>query len=286
MYRSENMHYIFCREYFEGKGGTLDLSGRTDNTALVEQRNRDLINFSFCSFDFLAPVRACDGFCTFSLYVTYPGLLIGVGSPHDASVKGAINGGFSFDYVTGLPVIPGSSLKGILRSCFSGGGSREERRERQAWLRSQLPDRHDMDMDALETACFEKNDVFLGVYPFPFQGTEKLLEKENFAPQKELSDPNILTFVKLRPNVKLDFAFLLFDDEQNGFSAEDKQALYRKLLLEVGVGAKTNEGYGRLSANRLSGNQAAAAAVSRGGNSGYRGGNSGYRGGNGRNPGR
>ena len=285
MYSSKNMHYIFHREYYESAGSRLDLTGNRNNdpthASLVEQRNRDLFGFDFPPFDYLSRIeKQCAGFRKITLYVTYPGLLAGIGYPHDSQVKGSINGGFSFDYVTGLPVIPGSTLKGVLRSCFSCRG--EEREEKRKWI-SGLAECEKDELAALEQACFEKADVFLGGYPV-VENNGRLLEKESFAPQKDpLGDPNVLTYVKLRPNVSLTFAFLLFDDEKVGLTADDKKALYEKLLKEIGIGAKTNEGYGRLSGESLSDNQNPVAT----GNSNHRnnqnrGGNQGYGGNQGR----
>ncbi|MGC8866158.1 MAG: type III-B CRISPR module RAMP protein Cmr6 [Bacteroidales bacterium] len=54
----------------------------------------------------------------FILKTTYPGLLVGSGYPHDTNTEGDFAIGFYFDYTTGLPVIPGSSVKGICRSLF------------------------------------------------------------------------------------------------------------------------------------------------------------------------
>ena len=141
MYSSKNMHYIFHREYYESdrNGHSLDLSGASNNNrehiALVEQRNRDLFGFQFLPFNYLSRLKQCNGYVPITMYVTYPGLLAGIGYPHDSQVKGPIDGGFFFDYVTGLPVIPGSTLKGVLRSCFScRGNSPEERKEKQKWI--------------------------------------------------------------------------------------------------------------------------------------------------------
>lgn len=54
----------------------------------------------------------------FSLVTTYPGLLIGTGYTHGLGALGEFKIGFYFDYTTGMPVIPGSSVKGLLRSAF------------------------------------------------------------------------------------------------------------------------------------------------------------------------
>lgn len=56
-----------------------------------------------------APVR---------LTTTYPGLVIGTGYTHGIGATGEFKIGFYFDHTTGLPVIPGSSVKGLLRSAF------------------------------------------------------------------------------------------------------------------------------------------------------------------------
>ena len=52
--------------------------------------------------------------------VCYPGLLIGSGYPHmpDEKLKGGIQNGFLFDYTTGAPYIPGSSIKGVIADVF------------------------------------------------------------------------------------------------------------------------------------------------------------------------
>lgn len=55
----------------------------------------------------------------FKLKIGYPGLLIGLGNPHGTAFKGDIQLGMSFDYVTGLPFVSGSSLKGKLRSIMA-----------------------------------------------------------------------------------------------------------------------------------------------------------------------
>lgn len=52
------------------------------------------------------------------LTVQNPGLLPGSGYPHEVGGTGEFKLGFSFDHTTGLPVLPGSSVKGVLRSVF------------------------------------------------------------------------------------------------------------------------------------------------------------------------
>lgn len=55
---------------------------------------------------------------TFTVRTTYPGLLAGLGAQHSIGHEDEIKLGFSFDHTTGLPYLPASSVKGMLRSCF------------------------------------------------------------------------------------------------------------------------------------------------------------------------
>ncbi len=68
------------------------------------------------------------------LTVTWPGLLTGLGYGHGAKTEAGntshpleteMKNGFFFDFTTGIPVLPGSSVKGILRSFFPGRFTKE-----------------------------------------------------------------------------------------------------------------------------------------------------------------
>jgi len=54
----------------------------------------------------------------FELLVSGAGLLIGAGYNHEVGAAGELKMGYSFDYTTGLPYIPGSSIKGVIRNAF------------------------------------------------------------------------------------------------------------------------------------------------------------------------
>ena len=56
---------------------------------------------------------------TFDLTTAWPGLLIGLGYGHSTgNSDDEFKNGFYFDFTTGLPILPGSTVKGILRSFF------------------------------------------------------------------------------------------------------------------------------------------------------------------------
>lgn len=80
-------------------------------------RNHYLFNLSYSKPTASVASRKMQ---SIKLQTTYPGLLVGVGYNHQVSNTEAINAGFSFDHTTGLPLLPGSSVKGVLRSAFPG----------------------------------------------------------------------------------------------------------------------------------------------------------------------
>lgn len=270
---SSNMHYVFHVEYFRN----LNLLTKSDrDAAIIRRRNQDIRTFLFPKSGSVVPapfseLRDMPGFHSFSLYTTYPGLLIGTGNPHETALDGAVKCGFSLDYVTGLPYIPGSSLKGLLRSSFPGTLRREpvqdaetakmEAEAKEELIRDFL-NQENLNVRALEDVIFgsddpeekkfqinlECGDVFLGA--FPVSWPDSILEMEFITPHKEkFSDPIPISIMKIRPNVRMEFAFLLHDSPSTGVSAEEKAELFRQLLLESGAGAKTNVGFGRLAEN-------------------------------------
>ena len=102
----------------------------------MKKRDNEIENFEFSSCPAIYKLlkkKTESSWKSFELYTAYPGVLIGTGNPHEISMENAIKCGFSFDYVTGLPYIPGSSIKGMLRSYFPKEGSADEQ-EKQAYI--------------------------------------------------------------------------------------------------------------------------------------------------------
>ncbi len=240
-FASKNMHYVFNVSYFEG----LDLIKTNNNDEKIKMeisdRNEQIRRFPFSVSAPFKELRegGVQGFRSFRLYTTYPGLLIGTGNPHDTKLESAVKCGFSFDYVTGLPYIPGSSLKGLLRSYF----------KEPVFIKTLLNHKElsDGDIRKLESDCFEKGDVFLGAYPVRTIGGT-LLEMEYITPHPDVyKDPVPISIMKVKPNIGFEFCFILQDSEEPAVSASEKEALYKSVLKEMGVGAKTDVGFGRMA---------------------------------------
>lgn len=264
---SKNMNYIFNIEYFKDIESELlkDSVSEEVNKKIMEN-NRELENFSFAGSDM--PVAGLEkasyesGFSyhSFRLYTQYPGLLMGLGYPHETKLDGAVKCGFMFDYVTGMPYISGSTLKGMLRSLFAVDAVEcELAQEYETYIRGLLNREDRFNLRGLRDNIFENNDIFLGAYPDVEGNTGGILKMDYITPHKKFKDPNPISIIKVKPNVPFIFRFLLTDyviDGENAVSAEDKLDLFKKMILDMGIGAKTNVGFGRFSKQKTAENSA------------------------------
>jgi CRISPR-associated protein Cmr6 len=197
-----------------------------------------------------------------SLQVLYPGLYAGMGYLHgqNGSEKD-FKTGFSFDYTTGLPYLPGSSVKGALRACFmncpedtlaalpqevrgTGGQQMLERLERRIFG-SRTRDQDKVQGDV----------VFYDAFPGETRGT--LMARDYITPHTDpLGSPQPIQTIKVKTGVMFDFFFripevvLVPEGGQPRVERKHVRQLFETLLLDWGVGAKTNTGYGNLAKTR------------------------------------
>lgn len=204
------------------------------------------------------------GFASLTFRTIYPGLVIGLGLSHGTPAESDLKCGFQFDYATGLPVIPGSSVKGVIRSVFPDldGKAEDERNQQKIRYIAHLvhqqgiglqPERMDSTVRQLTKQIFEHDDagrkgvdVFMDAI-LTGPATGPFLADDFLAPHKGHKDPVPIQFLKVLPGIQFTFYFKLTPFCIDG-KAVDKLALFRKILEDVGVGAKTNVGYGHLKA--------------------------------------
>lgn len=203
------------------------------------------------------------GFSSFTLSTTYPGLLIGAGLSHGVKSKGDSKIGFQFDYTTGLPYIPGSSIKGVLRSVFPDPNikDKEYNESRISYLsltlQNILPSISGITVDnilQLGQRLFQENSnkrhVFMDALISQF--SENQNQKDYFmgndyvTPHKNdpLSEPIPIQFLKVLPGVTFTFMFRLVKD--SWLTSQQLTELFKEILKDTGIGAKTNVGYGHL----------------------------------------
>ncbi|WP_287621406.1 type III-B CRISPR module RAMP protein Cmr6 [Parabacteroides sp.] len=213
----------------------------------------------------LRELRSLDNIGQFVLKTTYPGLLTGIGLSHGVKNEADIKVGFQFDYTTGLPYIPGSSVKGVLRSVFPDPKRPKDdfyNKQRisyiQSLLRELVPNqRLDEKVDEilnLSKLLFDEvdtsfpRDIFMDALLGGSETSDgKFLGNDYITPHNDnpFADPVPIQFMKVLPGICFTFTFKL--DAPCSLLDKDKRVeLYKKILLHVGIGAKTNVGYGHL----------------------------------------
>ena len=113
-----NMGYLFQRDYYRGiKEDVLfdTTKEKTEQTSFFCKKNNCLIENSKHSYGDYDDYVIGNGF---PLKTIYPGLITGIGMVHETGMMGEFKLGMAFDFSTGYPFIPGSSVKGLLRSMF------------------------------------------------------------------------------------------------------------------------------------------------------------------------
>lgn len=111
-----NLNYYYYVKYYE-KLNLMQPKSETTASALKES-NQNLTGYTASIRDLMPTLLDSLAPHKFELQTVYPGLLIGIGIAHGFNGKGEAALGLCLDYVTGMPYIPGSSVKGVLRSAF------------------------------------------------------------------------------------------------------------------------------------------------------------------------
>jgi CRISPR-associated protein Cmr6 len=209
---------------------------------------------------------------------SYPGLIVGIGYPHETKKgdKEAILTGFFFDYTSGTPCIPGSSIKGVVRSVARNQSfcceyllpdalkkkiteySQEQYSDFIEALFGVDPSRHNA-YETDDTSIYNRI-IFMDSYAvdhLSVNAKNKVFSLDYLAPHKNsekksslLSNPDLVKLLKVVPEVIFDFSFIIPEEiviNELVLKREDIIFLVKKAIEEAGVGAKTNLGYGYLT---------------------------------------
>ncbi len=247
-----NLHYTFYKEYYQY---LLSPKSENENENFTEHNNRKIVDASFSDGNRLLQKSVFSNKFIY-LRTNYPGLLTGVGMPHYVGrSKKEINLGFCFDYVTGFPYIPGSTVKGCLRQAFTGkkmvyvSEFLNISEEHIVELKEQIfgHDQEDSESEKSGSDIFFDAQIIAGSE----KAGGKILGIDNITPHKSLVDePDIINILKILPDVTFEFQFNLKDSilsDGTIISADRKKELFEAILIDFGIGAKTNVGYGVLS---------------------------------------
>lgn len=255
-----NIGKLFYKEYYEGVNFNYVLSGgegpsRTEVNKKIKSSELIEINNEVATSRLMATVL-------------YPGLLTGTGLVHDSKgIPGGYNLGMHFDYTFGMPVVYGSSVKGVLHAYFKefcldceelnvNPGDAEDLY--RAIFKGEVRDKNGLTDKKgnpiyVNLPIYERDIFFDAVVVKAYRDNHNklhLLEDDSITPHTSgpLKDPIPIAMLKVAPGCKLEFRFMLHDSTINNrtYTVKDKEKIFRKILETVGVGAKTNVGYGQL----------------------------------------
>lgn len=278
MEKKANIGYFFQKDYYNGLTEQMFEEKSSQAVVFFNAQNGTLIDSSKIT---VKPDFQIDdeNILTFELKTIYPGLITGIGMVHETGMLGEAKLGLAFDYTSGLPYIPGSSVKGLLRSMFPIVSTQSKaktdektkalRQEKREYVCEILKSKYqelaalqENEMDELAKLIFEgetKEKKFLPIYErdiffdAQIEGDYRkkgILGFDYITPHKdELRDPNPIKFLKIMPEVKFRFCFRLGTSTLSSgikVTAQHKLYLFKEILTTVGIGAKTNVGYGQL----------------------------------------
>lgn len=188
--------------------------------------------------------------------VQYPGIVTGVGLDHDVALKDGYKLGMHFDYTFGMPIVYGSSIKGVLKTYFEDfflkhypNGKADVEPLKQLIFDGKNPKFQEGKKDEPKYIPLYERDVFFdAVIAESYKGS--FLEDDSITPHTEgpLKNPIPIKMLKIAPGCKMDFRFKLSPREVNNhpYTSDEILAVFKDILETVGVGAKTNVGYGRV----------------------------------------
>lgn len=260
-----NLHKAYYKDYFNNLNFSYLLEDGSESPVVeIKRRNRDLTQIGqLCRIDSNPIVNNI-----IPLTIQYPGLVTGIGINHEAKIEGEFKLGVHFDWTYGMPVVYGSSVKGVLRSAFKDGyvdANMVKKANEKTDIREEdmvpLWVGEEKNKNAIIDAIFEgagksiyDRDIFFDAVLTQADSKGRILCSDSITPHggenhdNPLKNPTPLTFMKIASGCKMEFRFKLVDTEigDKEFTAAQKKTLFEEILKTIGIGAKTNVGYGQL----------------------------------------
>ena len=234
---SQNLHKYFYKDYYS------NINWEDIDDIIIKENNSHFTRPN------LLYTNEVEGLYTYviPLKIQYPGLVTGVGINHETTlIEGEFKLGLHFDWTFGMPVIYGSSVKGVLRSYF----------EDFYCPKADQPPMKELFNDIFDGGAksIYHRDIFFDAVIVKADKKKRILCADSITPHGDnpLKNPIPLPFLKIAPGCIIEFRFKLVDTKivKDGhpliFTVQDKLDLFKEILTTVGIGAKTNVGYGQL----------------------------------------
>jgi CRISPR-associated protein Cmr6 len=131
-----NLGWLYYKDYFRGTKPRTERNDALNNiNDTLENRNYTILQRGFEPYNDAFSISGARGF---TLYCSYPGLFTGSGYTHEYTKeddkKDAFKTGFFFDHVTGMPCLPGHSIKGPVRAAFPKGDNDRYKNEKAKYI--------------------------------------------------------------------------------------------------------------------------------------------------------
>ena len=252
---TNNIGKLFYEDYYSKDINFIKVikEGRTKETPKpIKDINEKIKNSTL--YRIKQPFKLKD---TFEAKVLYPGLITGTGLVHNSKgITGGYNLGMHFDYTTGMPIVYGSSVKGVLRQYFvdfcKSRHNVPEEDAKALWKEIFEGKRKEGERKEGNIPMYER-DVFFDAVITKTCKDGYFLADDSITPhtQGPLKNPVPITMLKIATGCTLEFRFLLHKSEINGKTYDEnfKLEVFKDILGTVGIGAKTNVGYGQLEVN-------------------------------------
>lgn len=259
----KNIYKLFYKDYFHRvdfsylfESDSTRRKGIEDkNKIVISDMNNEILNSTLFVIPPCKRVNA-----PMVMKVHYPGLITGVGITHEANIEGEFKLGMHFDYTYGMPVVYGSSVKGVLRSVFRDEVYIQSLINRISKKNIDVkelfedifegnerdPEHDDVveHIKAYKSKSIYKRDLFFDAVIIKPDSNGHILETDYITPHKNpLKNPVPISFVKIASGCNIEFRFRLVDSI---LTRQEKYSLFLLILQEFGVGAKTNVGYGNM----------------------------------------
>lgn len=249
-----NIGRLFFGEYYKG----IDFSPIVDGKdPLIQGKDIKDINNKIKGVELIEIDRPIGSPQTFEAKILYPGLITGTGLVHNSKgITGGYNLGMHFDFTTGMPVVYGSSVKGVLRQYFVDfckdkelNGHKVTKDEAEK-LKNAI---FDGKVSEKNLPMYERDVFFDAVITKSYKdgkGKTYFLTDDSITPHKEgpLKNPVPITMLKIAAGCTLEFRFRLHKVkiEERSYDESFKLEVFKEILGTVGIGAKTNVGYGQI----------------------------------------
>lgn len=263
---NHNIGYLF-NHYGVNLSTSIDEAKKTsteDEKESVELNLSDRIDEARkVNVEIYKKLKKC-GFEVVGMIVRNPGLIIGGGLPHGEIDDKSYKTGLQFDYTSGLPVIPGSSVKGVIRSAFPNDNDDESRMRYIFDILKGLSVISDHDAllenykgfilrlrDNMFGLADKKGmDVFADALVVGHDGLSNVIAEDYLTPHTggPLDPPIPIRIVKVCAGVIFSFCYKFSSFQEDGMriTADKKKNICTSILEDFGIGAKTNVGYGCL----------------------------------------